>query len=192
MDGPALPARPRLLVFGAGVLGSVYATRLAAAGHDVSVLDRGARLAELRQRGLAIEDVLAHTRHTARAELLDELRPDDLYDLALVTVQKTQLGSALTSLAANRTPAFLFMVSNASGPGRALEAVGADRCLLGFAGAGASAPTVSSSTRRRPGCCNRPRSASSTGRRRRGSSRLPVSFVRPASRRRSRRTWTPG
>ncbi len=38
----------RVLVYGAGVLGSLYSARLRQAGHDVILLARGHRLADLR------------------------------------------------------------------------------------------------------------------------------------------------
>ena len=37
----------RLLIFGAGVLGTFYAVKLLACGHDVTVLARGRRAAQL-------------------------------------------------------------------------------------------------------------------------------------------------
>jgi hypothetical protein len=49
-------ARVHFLIFGAGVLGSVYAARLREAGHEVTVLARGERLAELRRDGIVLEE----------------------------------------------------------------------------------------------------------------------------------------
>lgn len=42
----------RILIFGAGVIGSLYGALLAEAGHDVSVYARGRRLESLSQDGL--------------------------------------------------------------------------------------------------------------------------------------------
>ena len=42
----------RILIFGAGVIGSLYAALLAEAGYDVSVYARGRRLESLTQDGL--------------------------------------------------------------------------------------------------------------------------------------------
>ncbi len=44
----------RICVFGAGAVGGHIAARLAASGHDVSVLARGAHLAAMRERGLKL------------------------------------------------------------------------------------------------------------------------------------------
>lgn len=44
-----------VLVYGAGVLGSLYAARLQQSGCNVSILARGQRLAELREHGIVLE-----------------------------------------------------------------------------------------------------------------------------------------
>ena len=52
----------RVLVLGAGVIGSVYAARLLRAGHHVVMLARGQRLADLRAHGLVLEDAQSNHR----------------------------------------------------------------------------------------------------------------------------------
>jgi 2-dehydropantoate 2-reductase len=47
----------RIAVFGAGAVGGYYGIRLAQAGHEVSLVARGAHLAAIRQRGLRLESV---------------------------------------------------------------------------------------------------------------------------------------
>ena len=46
----------KILVIGAGVLGSLYAARLQAAGHDVSIMARGERLEQIRARGILLQE----------------------------------------------------------------------------------------------------------------------------------------
>jgi Ketopantoate reductase PanE/ApbA len=46
----------RILIFGTGVIGSVYGERLLAAGHDVVLLARGGRLRDLRESGLVLRN----------------------------------------------------------------------------------------------------------------------------------------
>jgi len=43
-----------ILIYGAGVQGSVIAARLHAGGHDVRLLARGKRLADLREHGVVL------------------------------------------------------------------------------------------------------------------------------------------
>jgi 2-dehydropantoate 2-reductase len=127
----------RVLVFGAGVIGSVYAAKLHAAGHEVVVLARGPRLETLRQRGLLLEDAVTRAQTSARVAVIDQLAVDDPYDLVLVPVRFDQLTSTLTSLAGSRrTPDVLFFGNNPLGADRMVAALGRERVVLGFPGAG--------------------------------------------------------
>ena len=127
----------KILVYGAGVLGSLYAWRLKEAGHEVALLGRGQRLADLRQHGLVLEDMVTGQRATAAINLVEQLKPDEAYDLVLVMMGKHQVGSTLPSLAANRhTPNVLFMGNNAAGPDEMVAALGPERVIQGFPLAG--------------------------------------------------------
>ncbi len=127
----------RVLVYGAGVLGSLYAGKLRQAGYDVTLLARGQRLAELRARGLILVDEASDKREEIPVPVIDRLDPGNAYDLVLVVVRKNQIPTVLPALAANRvTPNVLFLVNNAEGPGALVEALGRERVLLGFPGAG--------------------------------------------------------
>ena len=127
----------KILVYGAGVLGSLYAARLQESGQDVTLLARGERLAQLQKYGLVLKDSETGQQTTTPMSLVEQLKPDDCYDVVLVLVRKNQLRDVLPDLAANRpSPTFLFMVNSASGPEELVQAVGQERVLLGFAGAG--------------------------------------------------------
>jgi 2-dehydropantoate 2-reductase len=103
----------KILFYSAGVIGSLYAARMYAASHHVSVLARGQRLADLREHGIVLEHVRTGRRTEARVPVVQELCPDDVYDLIVVTVRKNQVASVLPALAANRrTGKVLFMVNN--------------------------------------------------------------------------------
>jgi 2-dehydropantoate 2-reductase len=126
-----------VLVYGAGVLGSLYAANLQRAGQRVTVLARGKRLEELRENGIILLDEATGEQTATRVEVIGNLEPDRAFDLVLVIVRKNQLSSVLPSLANNHfTPNVLFMVNNAAGPAELTAALGRHRVLLGFAGAG--------------------------------------------------------
>jgi 2-dehydropantoate 2-reductase len=125
-----------ILVFGAGVLGSLYAGRLAAAGPEVALLARGARLKQLQREGFVLfnettsQEVRPHLRAVAR------LQPEDTYDLIIVAVRAEQLADALPLLAASRrVPSILLLQNHASGADALTAALGPERLLLGFPGA---------------------------------------------------------
>jgi ketopantoate reductase len=123
----------KILVYGAGPLGSLFAARLQQGGNDVSILARGQRLAELREHGIVLVDVQTEEQTVTRVNVVEELAPADAYDLVLVIMRKNHALQILPVLAANRhTPNVLFLMNNAAGPGALVEALGQERVLLGF------------------------------------------------------------
>ena len=127
----------KILVFGAGVLGSLYAARLQDAGHEVTILARGERVEQIREHGLVLLDSASGVETFTRVEVVEKLMPEDAYDLAIILVRKNQLADVLPLLAANQgVKSFLFMVNNAAGPDALIQAVGRERVLMGFPGAG--------------------------------------------------------
>lgn len=126
----------RLLVFGGGVLGSLYAARLKESGQDVTILARGARAEEMRQYGIVLEDEKTGRRTETALPVITELAPDDEYECVLVLVRREQIAGTLPQLGANCSPSVLFMTNNAGGPDQLVTALGRERVLLGFPGAG--------------------------------------------------------
>lgn len=127
----------KLLVYGAGVLGSLYTARLYQCGYDVTLLARGKRYDEIKAQGVILEGALSGERTVSRVPVCQTLEADDDYDLIIVLVRGDQVGELLPLLAANRhSKAVLFMVNNPSGYDEWTDAVGRERLLLGFAGAG--------------------------------------------------------
>ena len=127
----------KILFYGAGVMGSLYAARLKESGQDISVLARGQRLEDIREHGIALEDIGTGKRSTTRVNVVEGLDLEDAYDLVVVMMPKIHLPEILPVLAANRhTPNVLFMLNNAAGPGEMIDALGWERVLMGFPGAG--------------------------------------------------------
>lgn len=127
----------RICVFGAGVIGSLYAGKLALAGHELTVVARGDRLASIRSDGILLEDEASGERRAVRVEAAPGLDPERSWDAVIVAVRKDQLASALAELSANRVaPRFVSMINSADGSRGLAEAVGESRLSLGFPGAG--------------------------------------------------------
>jgi 2-dehydropantoate 2-reductase len=122
----------RLLIFGAGVIGSVYALRFAQYGLDVTVLARGKRLDELKRNGLRYND--NGTIKQIPIKTIDKLEDDDVYDYIFVPVRYDQAESALTVIKNNQSKTIVTL-TNTMGYDHWLEIVG-DRLLPGFPGAG--------------------------------------------------------
>jgi 2-dehydropantoate 2-reductase len=127
----------KILIYGAGVLGSILAARLSTGKHEISLLARGQRLNDLRQHGIVLVDDLSGEQQIRHVNLVEALKPDDAYDLVLVSMRKNQVADVLPVLAANQhTPAIVFLGNNAAGPDAYIRALGRERVLMGFVGAG--------------------------------------------------------
>jgi 2-dehydropantoate 2-reductase len=121
-----------ILVYGAGVVGSVYAARLKTAGHNVSLLARGQRALSLRTHGIQLEDAWTGRRTTTQVSVVEQLAPTDRYDVVLVAVRLDQLHSILPILAANhQVPTLLFLLNNPAGM-RQFEQFDPQRIVSGF------------------------------------------------------------
>jgi 2-dehydropantoate 2-reductase len=127
----------KILVYGAGVIGTLYAARLREAGHQVTVLARSSRLADIQSQGLMLEDVVGGARSTTQVATTERLSAEDSYDMVLVAVRWDQLSGIMPDLTLNtNSPTVLFMLNNPLGSAGLVDALGADRVLLGFPGAG--------------------------------------------------------
>ena len=124
----------RILVFGAGVIGSLYAALLAEAGFDVSVYARGRRLESLRQDGLLYKSN-AEIRK-APVKVLSKLEAGGLYDLVFLTVRENQLHAALEELRQNISPTIVTMVNSLETYDSWDAICGAGRIIPAFPGAG--------------------------------------------------------
>ncbi len=127
----------KYLFVGAGVLGSLYAARLKQSGQDVTVLARNTRLKDIKEHGIILEHALSGKREVVAVPVVAHLQENDAYDLIVVLVRKNQVASVLPILASHKaTRNILFMVNNPSGYADWANAVGSERLVLGFAGAG--------------------------------------------------------
>ncbi len=122
----------RILVIGAGVNGSICATRLHDAGFDVTVLARGQRYEEIHNAGIVIEDPMTKKRSVTRVPVINTLDPQDRYDYILVIVRRNQVAALLPVLARNGSPNIVFMGNNLTGPDEYTAALGKERVMLGF------------------------------------------------------------
>jgi len=126
----------RILVVGAGVIGSVYAGKLLTAGHEVVLLARGRRLADLQASGLILEEAQSGKRTALPVTAVAALDSADRYDLVLVPVRSEQLTSTLPVLSSMRDGSDVLFFGNTAGrQAQLVEALGS-RVLFGFPAAG--------------------------------------------------------
>ncbi len=129
----------KIVVLGAGVQGTLYGVRFAHRGHDVTFVARGARAAELRERGAAIREALTGRSDVAELAVAERLTSGTVADLCLVTIRREQMDDVLPDLAAaTGVASFLFFVNHAHGSQMLYTALGRQRVILGFPGAAGS------------------------------------------------------
>ena len=95
----------RVLVVGAGAIGSLFAGKLAGSGKDVTLLARGDRLESIRKNGLELRESTSSTVERLPVKAIASPASDDRYDFVLVVVQRTQIRAILPLLSAS-TPVF--------------------------------------------------------------------------------------
>jgi 2-dehydropantoate 2-reductase len=124
--------RVRILVLGAGVIGSVYAVKLLQAGHDVVLLARGTRLVDLQTHGLILEDAQTGDRSVLPVAAVSEPVVDDHFDLVLVSVRAEQLVSTLPVLTGLTDGSDVLFFGNTANYEAKLRAALGERVVFGF------------------------------------------------------------
>lgn len=126
----------RILIYGAGVIGSLYAVKLTQAGYDVSIFARERRLSELQKKGLLYRQ--KENIFSVEVRIMDELKADDSYDYVFLTVRADQVHTALKSLKENVSPTIVTMVNTLEDYSEWEDLCGKGCILPAFPGAGGS------------------------------------------------------
>ena len=129
----------KILIYGAGVIGQIYAARLHEAGHDVTVLARHRTLETLARDGITLVNgalVNGATSGPIRVNVTGHVGPDSSFELALVTVRRDQVGEILPAMAELQASHMVMMQNNSLELASVGDIVGRDRTLFGFPGVG--------------------------------------------------------
>jgi 2-dehydropantoate 2-reductase len=134
----------KVLVFGAGAIGTYVGGSLALAGHPVVFLERGAKVDELRARGLRLDLTLDERRKTQDSFRLDSSSVifvssmDDAlrygpFDLVLFALKSYDTPAALETIRpyADKIPPILCLSNGISNEAAVAEVVGKDKVIYG-------------------------------------------------------------
>lgn len=102
----------KILVYGAGVLGSLLAHVLHRGGNDVTLLARGKRLDDLQKNGLVIQHYLQLRTTTDIIRLVEQMSPEEEYDLCFIVMQRQQLDDVLPVISASTVCQDFVLVGN--------------------------------------------------------------------------------
>ncbi|HML49512.1 MAG TPA: 2-dehydropantoate 2-reductase N-terminal domain-containing protein, partial [Clostridia bacterium] len=130
----------KVLVYGAGVIGSYLAHVLCTAGHEVAVLARGQRKAELESKGLVLVHQLQRKRTVDHPRVVGSLNPSEPYDAVFAVMQFQQMRAIVDDLARANAPLVVLVGNNLAAPELEKEilmrSAAPKTVLFGFQGTG--------------------------------------------------------
>lgn len=124
----------RLLIYGAGVIGCLYATLFSRAGYDITLYARGKRLEVFKKNGLLYE--IKGKTYKAKVKIIDKLEQNDSFDFIFLTVKENQVHIALKELSLNISPNIVTMVNTLEPYSNWEKLCGKGRIIPAFPGAG--------------------------------------------------------
>ena len=126
----------KVLVFGAGVIGSYYACKLYQSKIDVTILARGEKFENIKEQGVVIEDFWTGQQTVSKVRVIN--KPDqEFYDLIMIVVQMVHVDKILALLSEfKNTPNYLFIGNNVNGFDNISSQLGQGRILAGFGAIG--------------------------------------------------------
>ncbi|MDO3411518.1 2-dehydropantoate 2-reductase N-terminal domain-containing protein [Saccharibacillus sp. CPCC 101409] len=102
----------RVLVYGMGNQGSLLAHTLVNGGNDVTVLARGERAEQFKEKGIVIRHFIQRKTTIDKVKVITELEARDRYDVIFVVMKYSDFKSVLPVLAVNETQNILLVGNN--------------------------------------------------------------------------------
>lgn len=128
--------KKKIAIIGAGPVGCAFAVHLVKAGHEVTIVGRGQRLASLQANGGVLTKKSEKATEISKTPVgavgsLDTVQP---WDLVLLTVTEHQVDEQLlaTLKACPKSTEILFMFNTFASLDRYFDVLGKERCIMGF------------------------------------------------------------
>lgn len=127
----------KILYYGAGVIGCIYASRLHETSCDVTLLARGENYKNLKKNGVIIKNILTGRQTISKIPIIQQLQANDFYDLVIVTTRLDQINTVIPVLKENiACPLIMFMMNNPENIKKLAEELRGKHIIFGFPGAG--------------------------------------------------------
>ncbi len=121
----------RVLIIGAGVIGSNLAADLFSSGKNVTLLARGEWAETPENNCLVIDPIFSPGKKTYRIPVIRELKENDIFDVIFAVIRYTRLESVIPMLSANGSKNIVFVGNNLS-PKELAEKLPGKNVLFGF------------------------------------------------------------
>lgn len=127
----------KILIYGAGVLGSFYAAQLKESIQNVTLFARGERFDHIQRNGIELVDIHTGQKTLHGMQTINELPAETPWDLVIVFVKRNQISKTLHELSINpNIKNIIFIGSSAGGFEEYSETLKEKHFLIGFPGAG--------------------------------------------------------
>ncbi|MBB6481589.1 ketopantoate reductase family protein [Spirochaeta isovalerica] len=136
----------RILIIGAGVTGSLFASYLASSreklerklkeNFELKILARNDTHKRLSENGLKIHHVVQNVTTIDSIPVIKTLESGDIYDYVFVFLRKTQIAPLMEDLRSNRSDHFIFAGNNGTGLDGLCPPLKVQKVSLAFAGVG--------------------------------------------------------
>jgi 2-dehydropantoate 2-reductase len=136
----------RILIIGAGVTGSIYASFLINArtklekrlkeSVDIKILARGETYKKIKENGLKIRHHIQDIITIDQIPVINSLETKDRYDYILIFLRKNQISGLLPDLSVNSSKNFVFIGNNGTGADDIKNSISPNKLILGFPGVG--------------------------------------------------------
>ncbi|KAH0827706.1 hypothetical protein AYO21_08878 [Fonsecaea monophora] len=128
--------KKKIAIIGAGPVGCAFAVHLVKAGHDVTIVGRGQRLASVQACGGVLTKKSDKATDISKTPVvavgsLDTAQP---WDLVLLTITEHQFDEQLfaTLKTCSKSTEILFMFNTFASLDRYFDVLGKERCIMGF------------------------------------------------------------
>lgn len=170
----------RILIYGAGVIGSLYAALFARPGLTPASMREESGWRRSKPGGFSMLKTIRYGKRTS--PFYPNWRTATHYDFIFLTVRENQLIQALGELKTNRSPCIVTMVNSIDDYGNWESICGKGRILPAFPGAGGGIQADVLDASLTPRLFSPPLSPKYRAKKRNGQKPFPPCFGRPESR----------
>jgi len=123
----------KVLVFGAGTIGSYYTYKLNEANIDVTLLARRERYRYLKENGVELFDEISKKKFSSKIKVIDNIDPDEVYDFVMVIVRKNAHKAILKQLSGLKNlKNIVFLGNNVLGFNEYTKYIDKEKLFFGF------------------------------------------------------------